>query len=290
LKPGDTIAVVAPASPFPPTLGWVGLGFLARRYRVRFDRGLFSRRGYLAGDDERRRAELAAAVEAPDVRAIVAARGGFGAGRVAHRIDWTGLVRSPKWIVGFSDITALHVEAAAIGVASIHGDHVTALGQSSDLIRRVWIDVLEAPARPRAFTGLDVLASGFHEGRLFGGNLALLHACAAAGRLHVPEGAVLLLEDVGEKPFRIDRMLSTLAAGGHFEQVGAVVLGDFLDCHPNADRVTALDVLRECFAPLEVPVLAGLPVGHGRRNLPLVLGAHAAVDARGVAGVFTTGR
>jgi len=289
LRPGDVIAVVAPASPFEHVLAWTGLGWLAGRYRVRFTRGIFAREGYLAGSDERRRAELVSALTAPDVRAILAVRGGYGASRFVHALDWAALASSPRWIVGFSDITALHVEAARVGVASIHGPHLTAVGRGDARARAALVAALEDPGARREYRGLAVVRSGAAAGPLFGGNLTLLHACAAAGRLHVPEGCVLLLEDVTERPYRVDRMLATLAVGGHLERAAAIVLGDFTQCDPGPDRVTVDQVLREALAGLGVPVVSGLPVGHGQRNDPVVLGGMARVEAAGTEGKLLLG-
>jgi muramoyltetrapeptide carboxypeptidase len=289
LRPGDAIAVVAPSSPFEHAPAWVGLGWLAQRYRVRFARGLFARHGYLAGDDERRLQELAAAFADGEVRAVLAARGGYGLSRIAHRIDWAAFAERPSWIVGFSDITALHVEAARAGVASLHAPNLTALGRGDARARQAWLTALEQPAQPRRFTGLSVLLPGEAQGPLFGGNLAILHACAAAGRLVVPEGAVMLLEDVTERPYRLDRMLSNLEVGGHLARASAFVLGDFFQCEPGADGVTAAEVLAERLGRLAVPVCAGLPVGHGRDNAPVVLGATARVDATCQHAVVTVG-
>ncbi len=279
LRPGDTVAVIAPSSPFEHELAWVGLGWLARRYHVRFDRGLFAREGFLAGSDARRRDELVDALLRPGVRAIFAARGGYGANRFAHGLDWGALARDPRWIVGFSDVTALHVEAARAGVASLHGAHVTSLGRGDARARAALVRALEDPTGARRFSGLEALRPGAAEGPLFGGNLTLLHACAAAGRLRVPEGCVLLLEDVTERPYRIDRALATLEVGGHLAPVAAVALGEFTQCDPGPDGVTARDVLRERLLRLGVPVVAGLPIGHGRRNEPAILGARAVVEA-----------
>jgi muramoyltetrapeptide carboxypeptidase len=106
----------------------------------------------------------------------------------------------------------------------------------------------------------------------------VLFACAAAGRLSIPQGAVLLIEDVGEAPYRIDRMLSALLSAGTLDSVSAVIVGDFVDCHPGRYGVSAESVLRERLADLGVPVVAGAPVGHARRNDPVVLGATARVD------------
>ncbi len=279
LAPGDAVAVIAPASPFEHTPAWRGLGWLAERYDVRFDRGLFARHGYLAGDDARRRAEIERAFASPDIKAVVAVRGGYGASRFVHAIDFEAFSRAPKWIVGFSDITALHVEACRAGVASLHAPHVTALGRSDARTREAFVDALEHPAERPAFTGLRTLVAGTHTGPIVGGNLALLHACAAAGRLAIPRGAILFLEDVTERPYRIDRMLTTLALGGHFANVGAFALGEFVDCHPGPDRTTVAAVLEERLGALGVPVVAGLPIGNGTRNEPLVLGLDATIDA-----------
>src|SRR5579859_5766668 len=121
LCPGDWVAVVAPASPFDADEFWRGMAWIRDRYRVRASHGLFDRTGYLAGDDARRSQELARAMVDPEVKAVVAARGGYGAMRVLDALPWDAFVRAPKWLVGFSDVTALHVEATARGIASIHG-------------------------------------------------------------------------------------------------------------------------------------------------------------------------
>lgn len=283
LRPGDVVAVIAPSSPFDATLVWRGLGFLAQRYRVRFTRGLFARDGYLAGDDDRRARELSDALEDSEVRAIFAARGGFGANRIAHRVEWSKLAEDPKWIVGFSDITALHVEASRVAVASIHGCHVTALGRSSAATRDGLLSLLEAPGLTRTLRAGRALCPGEARGPLYGGNLAVLHACATAGRLRVPEGSVLLLEDVGERPYRIDRMLCTLLGGGHLDGVAAVAAGEFEGCGPGPDGITVEQVLTRAFAPRDVPVVVDLPVGHGLRNQPVVLGQDVQVHAEDAA-------
>lgn len=284
LRPGDTVAVVAPSGPFEHAPAWRALGWLSERYRVRFSRGLFASDGYLAGPDPRRRDELAAALIDPEVRAVIAARGGYGASRVAHGLDWSAFANSPRWILGFSDITVLHAEATRVGVASIHGPNLTTYGRSDAKSRAAILHALEHPADARTFRGLSVVHKGAATGPLVGGNLTLLHACAAAGRLAIPEGAVLLLEDVSERPYRIDRMLASLSAGGYLARVSAVVLGDFTQCEPGPEGTTFESVLRFHLGALGIPVVAGVPVGHGPLNEPVVLGAEARVVAQGTEG------
>ena len=281
LRAGDCVFVIAPSSPFEAVRGFRGLGFLRERYRVRFQRDAFTREGYLAGNDERRRGELSRALNDPEVRAILAFRGGVGATRIVSDVDFTTLRADPKWVVGFSDITALHVECTRAGVASLHAPHVASLGRCD---READHDVVRALEAPHA--GQTLALSGVSDGSatapLVGGNLAILHDCAASGRLALPSaektGCILFLEDVGERPYRIDRMLTALIRGGHLESVRGVVLGDFTDCYPGPDGVTVMEVLRSAFEPLGVPVAAGFPAGHGTLNRPLRFGGIVSLE------------
>ncbi|MFO0616385.1 MAG: LD-carboxypeptidase [Polyangiaceae bacterium] len=289
VRPGDRVAVIAPSSPFDRGLVLRGMAFLKTRYDVRFEPTMFARAGYLAGTDARRLAELEAAIGDPEIRAIVAARGGYGASRFVHDLDWRPFEAAPKWIVGFSDITAIHVELARRGFASIHGPHVANVGRSDAAARAQLVGALEFPRARKTFDGLRVLAPGNAVGPLVGGNLSLLHASAAAGKLRLPAGCVLFVEDVGERPYRVDRMLTTLRLGGHFEGVAGIALGDFTQCDPGPDRTTITDVFHSAVGALGVPVVSGLPCGHEIRNEALVLGSIAALDATKTLGRLVVG-
>jgi muramoyltetrapeptide carboxypeptidase len=287
LAPGDALFVVAPSGPFEHADLWPGLAWLRGRYAVRMLGSALRRDGFLAGTDERRRAEIARAMVDSDVKAIVAARGGYGATRIADELPWREFARRPKWIVGFSDVTALHAMAWRAGVASVHGPNVTGLGRrASPLVRASWLACLERPTAARAWTGLRVVHRGQAQGPLVGGNLSLLHAMAAAGRLTIPDGAVLMLEDVSEAPYRVDRMLTSLLVGGHLARASAIVFGGFERCAPGADGRTLDEVIEERTRPLAVPVLARAPFGHGTHNEACVLGRSACL--RGDAVVFAS--
>lgn len=274
---------MAPASPFDREELLRGLAWLRTRYRLRIATSILSREGYLAGTDERRASELARAMTDPDVSAIFCARGGYGAMRILDALPWDAFTERPKWLVGFSDVTALHVVANARGIPTVHGPNVTGLGRTITAAERVaLLDAVEGRTTMTAWRALHVIhpgRAGAVEGVLFGGNLALVEAMAAAGRLIVPEGAVLVLEDVTERPYRVDRMLTALRLGGHLARVSAIVFGGFTQCDPGPDGVTIETVLAERTGDLGMPVLAGAPFGHGAPNEAFVLGAKVRIDA-----------
>ena len=203
--------------------------------------------------------------------------------RVIERLSLASAVRSPRWIVGFSDVTALHVEASAAGLASIHGPNVTGLGRASPAVRAAWIAALERPGAEMAWSGLAVVHPGSARGQVWGGNLALLDAMAAAGRLALPERCVLVIEEVDERPYRVDRMLTSLRMGGYLARAAGIVFGGFTGCGAGADGVTVEQILAERTADLGVPVLAGAPFGHGEDNRAFVIGREAVIGAGGAA-------
>ena len=281
LAPGALVAVVAPSSPFDRDELFRGLAWLRQRYRLRIATSIFARRGYLAGDDARRGGELARAMTDPEVDAILCARGGYGAMRILDALPWDAFAAAPKWLIGFSDVTALHAAAQARNVCTIHGPNATGLGRSITSIERsTLIEVVEAIDVPRAWPALDVVGAraGRAEGVVVGGNLALVHAMASARRFVVPDGAIVVLEDVTERPYRVDRMLASLVLGGFFARASAIVFGSFTGCEPGPDGVTIREVIGEFAARVAIPVLANAPFGHGAPNRAFVLGGHARID------------
>ncbi len=278
LKAGSVVAVVAPASPFAREELFRGLAWLQTRYRLRLSSRILERAGYLAGSDAHRAADLARAMTDPSVEAIVCARGGYGAMRLLDRLPWDAFAARPKWIAGFSDVTALHLEATRRGVCSLHAMNVTGLGRAIRASERLsLLDALEG-RRGAPWEGLEIVHAGSAaRGPVVGGNLALVVAMAAAGRFVVPDGAIVVLEDVTERPYRIDRMLTSLRLGGHLARASAIVLGGFTQCEAGPDGVTAEHVLRELTADLGIAVVAGAPFGHGAPNRAFVMGAVASL-------------
>jgi muramoyltetrapeptide carboxypeptidase len=287
LRPGDTVAVPAPA-------GWVkrealqrGLELLSSRYRVVFDEsetGLFAQQGFLAGSDERRADELNRYMGDPDVRAIISARGGYGVMRILDRLDGALLRRDPKLIVGFSDLTALLAWAAnEANLRPVHGPMVGQIGRlpPEDL---AWLQhILEEPTPigrvPGATRRVGDRGNGTVEGRLVGGNLELVSRLIGTPWAMDLGASVFLMEDVGERPYRIDRMLTQLRLAGALQGVRGIAAGEFLRCvEPDGLPPTVTDVLDERLLAFQIPGVVDLPVGHGERNLAMPLGARCALD------------
>lgn len=274
VHPGDLIAVISPSGPSETEAIAAGVAWLSQRYCVLDDPRRVARHGYFAGPDSDRAAALLDAVCNPAVRAIFAARGGYGAMRVlefAGDALYLALTRDPKPLVGFSDVTALHALWARAGVRSIHGPMVAAIGRGTvaERDRDELLAVLEG-GTPAPWRGLSVWNKGEACGCVRGGNLSLLAALHGTRYALSLEGAVLFLEDTGERPYRIDRMLTTLRLSGALRRVSGVVVGEFTDCGPGPDGVNVTDVLRDRLLDLGVPVLAEAGFGHGsaQRVLP----------------------
>jgi muramoyltetrapeptide carboxypeptidase len=277
LSPGDALRIVAPSGPFDEASFDAGVAFLRTRYEVRVDDEVRAKKGYLAGDDPRRLAELRRALDEEGTRAIVCARGGFGATRLLEGLDVAQVKRARKLLVGFSDVTALHATWARAQVGSLHGPMVAWLGRANDDARADWVAALEG--RTLHVRGLRPIVRGRAQGVLLGGNLAVLASLVGTPYAPPLHGAVLFLEEVGEAPYRIDRMLTQLRHARWFDGVRAIVVGDLVRCAPGEHGVSAEEVLSERLGDLGVPVLTGLRSGHGETNHTLPLGARVVVDA-----------
>jgi muramoyltetrapeptide carboxypeptidase len=295
LKPGDTIAFVAPAAPVElPTLERYARRLEAAGYKVRIPENLARKSGFLAGSDAERADELNAALRDPKVRAVFAARGGYGLTRIIDRLDYAALRRDPKVVTGYSDLTALHLAVARKArVVTFHAPMpLSNLGRdgaeyafaADAFARTVFADRYGKGATgytvgvPASGPKPEKLVGGKARGRLVGGNLSLI--CATLGTPYAirPEEAILFVEDVNEAPYRMDRMLSQLRLAGVLDAVAGVVVGGFTQKEPQ-DVPDGERVLREYFGAMKVPVVVNFPVGHIPQNATLPHGGVAELDA-----------
>jgi muramoyltetrapeptide carboxypeptidase len=285
LRPGDVVRVIAPSGPVFEDAFAAGAAFLSARYQLRYNPvTLFSSEGFLAGSDDQRLSSLVEALCDPEARAVLMGRGGYGLLRIAGRLDPELLRRHPKPIVGFSDGTILLAFAARVGVAAIHGPVVTQLGRLNEADRTALFSLLESSEPGPLLDGLETLRAGNARGPLLGGNLEVFSHLLGTKLLPDLEGAILFLEEVGERPYRIDRLLTHLELAGVFAAVAGVVVGDLVACEePPESRVgspSAIEVVRERLDRLDIPVALGARVGHGERNLALPYGVRVSLDAQ----------
>lgn len=291
LEPGDRVWVIAPSGPVldPAAIARGVEIWQDRGFRVQFAAGWDAQTGFLAGTDAQRRSQLAAALADPGCRAIVCARGGYGSARLLEDWDWplfagrgAGLMvdpaRSPLWLIGFSDITALLWSLARQGVAGVHGPLLTTLGQEPAwTVDRLFNLLAGQPLEPLQGQGWG---GGAVVGRLFPGNLTVI-----ANLLNTPlqpalEGAILAIEDVTEYPYRIDRLLTQWRLSGLLRAIGGIAIGHFTACDPPPNRPSCsmAEVLRDRLGDLGLPIVAGLPFGHEPPNAALPVGTLARLD------------
>jgi muramoyltetrapeptide carboxypeptidase len=278
VRRGERVAVIAPASGFDRASFEAGLALIGARYHVVFDPGLFEKQRYLAGSDARRLKEFTSALADPQVRALFCARGGYGATRLLPYLS-DGPPAAAKPLVGFSDVTALHLWLQAHGRMSIHGPVLTQLPRLPRHTAQRLFDLLESITPAAELRGSETYVGGVAEGPLLGGNLSVFSRVLGSPFMPPLDGAVLLLEDQGERPYRLDRMWTHLALAGVFARVKGIVLGSFSACEePQADYASA-DVLRELAQATGLPCAAGFPIGHTEVNEPVPLGARVRLDA-----------
>jgi len=271
------VVAVAPAGPFDRASFEAGVEIVGRRYQVHYDPGVLTRHRYLAGNDERRLRELAAALADADARAIFCARGGYGMMRLLTGLEDTILQAKP--VIGFSDLTALHQLLQRQRLISVHGPNLTQLSRVDAAAQRRLFDILESESPAADLAGTETYVAGTAEGPLLGGNLSVLTRLLGTPFLAPLEGAILLLEDVGERPYRLDRMWTHLALAGVFRRVRGIVLGEFTGCEERDAEYSSADVLRDLAAATGLPCAAGFPVGHGANNQPVPLGVRVRLDA-----------
>ncbi len=278
VAPGAPVAIVAPASAFDRASFEEGLALIQARYEVRYSQGIFERQRYLAGPDSRRLRELSEALLDPAIKAVFCARGGYGATRLLQQLESLRLA-APKPLVGFSDITALHFWLQSRGLVSIHGPVLTQLARLPAGTQQRLFALLESASPAPPLRAADTYVGGTAEGPLLGGTLSVVTRLLGTPYLAPLQGAVLLLEDIGERPYRLDRMWTHLALAGVFTRVRGIVLGSFTNCEEQGADYTAAELLRELAVATGLPCAAGFPIGHGAHNEPVALGARVRLDA-----------
>ena len=292
LRPGDAVGIIAPASSFPPErMAKTEENMRSLSLKIKWGKNINAQHGFLAGTDNERLEDLHAMFRDPSVRAIWCIRGGYGCTRLLDRIDYRMIKKNPKILIGYSDVTALHVAIQQhTGLITFHGPvgsstfsdytlkHVQAM-----LFETAGHTILQAEdyhenARP----GFEsyVITPGVAKGELTGGNLSLLAAmCGTKYQLNVHK-KILFIEDIGEKPYRIDRMLTQLRQNNALHEAAGIALGIFDDCQadPEDRSLTLREVLEDRLGDLGIPVAYGFSFGHITDQCTLPVGGRAQMN------------
>lgn len=279
LKKGGTIGLVAPAGPWDEEEFARGVQILAQYgFKVKIARDLGARQNYLAGPDRHRTTLFHEIWGDPEVQAVLSVRGGFGSLRILAAIDYELIREQPKIFIGFSDITALHCAILQqTGLLTFHGPMVTTLAKiDKESLLSFFNTITSGACRPITTRSVEILHPGQAAGRLIGGNLTTaVHLLATPYEVSWRD-KIVFLEDVGEAPYRIDRMLTHLKMAGRFAGIRGLILGSFTNC---GDQEMIWTRVMELFGDEDLPIWANFPIGHGKQNMIVPMGADAVMDS-----------
>ncbi len=301
LAKGDTVGVIAPASSLPPEDFDNAIQHLQDLgFKTKLGKYVRSRNGFLAGTDKERLEDLHWAFADKEVSAVWCIRGGYGTTRFLPAIDFSLIKKNPKVFIGYSDITALHTSIHQnTGLVTFHGP--VAASTFSDYAKNHVVKTLMNPSAPYKIElspdniakesnlyKTEVITKGKCRGKLIGGNLSLLSAMAGTPfALRNTKGKILFIEDVGEQPYRIDRMLVQLKQSVDLSQLAGIACGIFEDCNPkDTTSQTLLEVLKDQLGNLGIPVIYGLSFGHIRDQFTLPVGIKAELDTENATMTF----
>ncbi len=279
LRAGDNIHIVSPSGAIQP--GFIdGATKLLSSWGLKVTEGKYARTEYgrFSGTKDERVADLQQALDDPNVKAILCSRGGYGLAQIIDKIDFTSFAKSPKWLIGFSDITILHNAITALGIASMHGimtKYLTELPEESDQITSFKNLLFGTPSnfsiKPEAEN-----RPGRAVGKVIGGNLSVMMGMRSTPFDLDFHNNILFIEDVGEKPYQIDRMMQSLRLSGVLKQISGLVVGQFSDYDEDPLMMQSVaEIILAAVSEYDYPVCFNFPAGHVDYNLSLILGEQA---------------
>jgi muramoyltetrapeptide carboxypeptidase len=287
IQPGDTVAIVSPAKAIEAAHIYFARDFFERKgLRVMIGEHAFGQHNYFSGTDEQRTADFQQALDHPEVKAIICARGGYGCIRVNELIQWATLLREPKWIAGFSDVTVLHQQALKLGVESIHSTMPLNYRENTDAaMESLWQSLTTGSVR-HSWAAHPDNKHGHAGGLVVGGNLSILYSLLATPLCPAFEGNILFIEDVGEQLYHIDRMLQTLKLAGILDRISGLIVGGMTEMKETAVPTgwKLEQLVLEHFRYRKIPIAFGSPIGHIADNRAVICGAEGqlSVTADGV--------
>ena len=286
LKLNDKVAIVSPSGNVNPVYVKDAMGILQEwGLEVSVSENALRETGRFSGFVEQRLYDLQTAMDDPKVKLIFCSRGGYGAVHLLDKLDFTAIKNNPKWLIGFSDITALHAALHSHGIMSIHGPMVKHFSEEGGTNLSVLYTKSAISGRELNYTvpvdhpHLNRL--GKTTGVLFGGNLSVYTALLGSKYIKIPRNGILFIEDIGEEPYRIDRMIYQLKISGLFNKIKGLIVGQFTDYEEDNKMYGSLyESIMSAVKEFDFPVCFGFPVGHTRINLPMIVGGKATLTIK----------
>ena len=282
LQKGDLIYITAPAKSI--DISFVDFAksyFENQGYKVLISQHCTGEFNYFSGTDDERTADFQYGIDHPEVKAIVCARGGYGCVRIVDRIQWAGILREPKWIIGFSDVTVFHQRMQRFGLPSIHGTMPLNFKENSQdsfaTLDKAWTN--EVYSISSTFTSSN--KQGSSEGQLVGGNLSILYSLLGTDDQITYENSILFIEDLAEQIYHLDRMLFAFAKAGIFDKIKGLIVGGMTDMKDTSVPFgkTVQEVILEHFQYRNIPIIFDFPAGHIDNNRALVFGRNVTLNS-----------
>ncbi len=279
LKPGDRIRIVSPAGKVQKDKVLPGIELLLDEgYEVIVGKHVFDKHFQYAGTDQHRAIDLQEAINDPDTKAIVCARGGYGAVRILEKLDFSPLLKNPKWVVGFSDVTVLHSVLNKLGIASIHGAMPGFFIENKKPTRSFFslMELLTSGKCQLEAKSHGLNRAGTCSGELVGGNLSLIYALQGIPYQLETSGKILLIEDLSEYLYHLDRMMQNLRLAGQLKNLAGLVVGGFTDMKDNDSPFgkSAQEIILEAVQDYHFPVCFDFPIGHIPKNMAVMFGSN----------------
>lgn len=278
LKKGDTIALISPAKAIDADLvhaakiKWEGFG-----YNVIIGKHACDSFSYFSAPDYERGKDLEWAIDHPDVKAIVCCRGGYGAIRLLETVNWANLLREPKWMIGFSDITNFHLLGLKLGIESIHATMPLNYSDNSPESFETLLSILETGKVNHHWNTNEHNKLGTANGKLIGGNLSIVYSLLGTPYCPNFENSILFLEDLSEQMYHIDRMIQALKLAGVFEQISGLIIGGMTDMKDTAipTNYSIPELFKEALNYRNIPICFDVPIGHIDDNRAVIQGRHS---------------
>lgn len=285
LKRGDTIAIVAPAGILKNKKTLIDAAVkLAERWGLHVNVGqhVFDHNNHFAGSDENRAHDFQDALDDPSIKAIWCARGGYGSVRIIDTLDFTQFRENPKWIIGYSDITAFHNHLNSLGVQSIHGMMGTSMQFDDKESEETLYKALFGKELKYELPAFKLNKNGVAEGELVGGNLSILMSMLGSKSQLNTDGKILFIEEIGEYKYAIDRMLQSLKRAGYFNNLKGLIIGDMTSIKKNTTKwgSSIEELILEVVANKKYPILFHFPAGHEPTNKALIMGGQVKIEVK----------